>query len=90
MASLQVLHAAFRATSSGHKGLLLADALGLPALCLNWCAPLACAPLAALPCIAVVDSEADMFQTDIDFGSMESEAFTRDVYQRYVARGGDS
>ncbi|KAL4434788.1 hypothetical protein ABPG77_005315 [Micractinium sp. CCAP 211/92] len=31
----------------------------------------------------VVDSEADMFQTDLDFGSMESEAFTRDVYQRY-------
>ncbi|KAL4423891.1 hypothetical protein ABPG75_001192 [Micractinium tetrahymenae] len=31
----------------------------------------------------VVDSEADMFQTDLDFGSIESEAFTRDVYQRY-------
>ncbi|PSC73252.1 serine threonine-phosphatase 6 regulatory subunit 3-like isoform X1 [Micractinium conductrix] len=31
----------------------------------------------------VVESEADLFQTDLDFGSMDSEAFTRDVYQRY-------
>ena len=29
-----------------------------------------------------MESEADLFQTDLDFGSMDSEAFTRDVYQR--------
>eukprot|EP00887_Chlorella_sp_A99_P006009 scaffold27.g6009.t1 len=27
--------------------------------------------------------EGEMFQTELDFGSMDSEAFSRDVYQRY-------
>lgn len=31
----------------------------------------------------VVDAEADMFQTELDFGTMDAETFTRDVYQRY-------
>lgn len=36
----------------------------------------------SLPPSSVVDAEADMFQTELDFGSIDSEAFTRDVYQR--------
>ncbi|KAI3432394.1 hypothetical protein D9Q98_003950 [Chlorella vulgaris] len=31
----------------------------------------------------VVDAEAAMFQTELDFGSVDSDAFSRDVYQRY-------
>ncbi|KAI7837910.1 hypothetical protein COHA_008291 [Chlorella ohadii] len=31
----------------------------------------------------VVDAEGDMFQTELDFGTMDAETFTRDVYQRY-------
>lgn len=30
----------------------------------------------------VHEPEADMFQTELDFGSIDAEAFTRDVYQR--------
>ncbi len=52
------------------------------AFCMLLTSSLTRALLSAVPCTAVVDSEADMFQTDLDFGSMESEAFTRDVYQR--------
>ena len=32
--------------------------------------------------VAVVDAEGDMFQTELDFGTMDAETFTRDVYQR--------
>ena len=37
------------------------------------------------PPAAAVDAEADMFQTELDFGTMDAESFTRDVYQRCAA-----
>lgn len=37
---------------------------------------------APLPTAAAMDAEGDMFQTELDFGSIEGESFTRDVYQR--------
>lgn len=33
-------------------------------------------------------AEADMFQAELDFGSIDSEAFTRDVYQRCASEAG--
>lgn len=41
-----------------------------------------CPLLLLLPLTAAADAEANMFQTELDFGQLESEAFTRDVYQR--------